>query len=68
MDGLQGILTPEQRTLGLSLSEDDHCVYLKNGTDLVSVMPARTATFAEIQREAYQEEQHLKSGVEIVRG
>ncbi len=68
MKDLQGILTTDQRAMGFNLSEDDHCVYMKKGNKLLATWPAPTVTFAEIQREAYQEEQRLKSGVEVCRG
>ena len=66
MIGLQGILTPEQREMGFNLTEDDHLVYLHKGMDFLAALPATSVTFVEIQREAHNHEQWIKSGIEGV--
>lgn len=49
---LQGALTLEQRANGLSLEEDDHCLYLLYKGKQVAVFSATGATVQSIRQEA----------------
>ena len=49
---LEEILTAEQKRRGLSLREDDHCLYLFHNGMRVAIFSAMSSTADEIREEA----------------
>ena len=68
MEILANILKAEHREAGLCLDEDDHMLYLRNKEGKILAMWwATNATVEEVLREATQQWNWLKSGIEFVR-
>ena len=64
---ITGILTIRQAQAGLSLVDDEDCVYLMRGGKRLKTWSAYGATLASIQAEAHQATQEATNGVTYVR-